>query len=113
MWITNVGKREDVRRFCKWFKKLPTTHKLLIAGNHDLSFDDEIQQKHPSYFKRRGYREHPKLSKKEIACPEIIYAEESVVELMGIKFYCSPRSPFIDCWGFPSRIETKGKSGKR
>lgn len=111
--FTNVGKREDVIKFREWFKNLPTTHKLLIAGNHDLSFDDEIQQKHPFYFKYRRYTEPPELSKKEIACPEIIYAEESVVELMGIKFYCSPRSPFIEGWGFPSRIENEGKEWEK
>lgn len=111
--FTNVGKREDVIKFREWFKNLPTTHKLLIAGNHDLSFDDEIQQKHPFYLKYRRYTEPPELSKKEIACPEIIYAEESVVELMGIKFYCSPRSPFIEGWGFPSKIENEGKEWEK
>ena len=106
--FTNVGKREDVISFREWFKRLPTKYKILIAGNHDISFDENMRDELNFSFRRFRYKESPELSKREINCPEIIYAEETTVELMGIKFYCSPRSPHIEGWCFPSKLKNKG-----
>lgn len=107
--FTMYGKRSEVISFRDWFKQLPTQHKILIAGNHDLSFDEQMRDELKNVFVLRGYTEPPELSKKEIYCPEITYVEDSVVDLMGIKFYCSPRSPHINKFCFPTKLENKGK----
>lgn len=99
--FTNIGKLEDVISFRDWYKRLPATYKILVAGNHDVTFDEHC-------ISHRHYSDADKHSKNEIKCPEIIYAEEESVELMGIKFYCSPRSPYIWNWCFPSKFENKG-----
>lgn len=37
--FTKCGKLEEVIEFNSWIGKLPHKHKLVIAGNHELSFD--------------------------------------------------------------------------
>jgi 3',5'-cyclic AMP phosphodiesterase CpdA len=39
--FTNVGETEEVRQFNEWVKSLPYQHKIVIAGNHDVSFDEQ------------------------------------------------------------------------
>ena len=66
--FTNVGKREDVISFREWFKRLPTKYKILIAGNHDISFDENMRDELNFSFRRFRYKESPELSKREINC---------------------------------------------
>lgn len=37
--FTFRGREEEVRAFGKWFRAQPHKHKVVIAGNHDLSFE--------------------------------------------------------------------------
>lgn len=39
--FTNVGDSRDVRNFNAWLKLLPYQYKIVIAGNHDVSFDEQ------------------------------------------------------------------------
>jgi len=44
--FTRIGRREEVIQFNAWLGQLPHKHKIVIAGNHDLSFEnspDEVQ----------------------------------------------------------------------
>ena len=43
--FTRCGNLQEVREFNKWLATLPHKHKLVIAGNHELSFDPEIHKK--------------------------------------------------------------------
>ena len=43
--FTRCGNLQEVREFNKWLETLPHKHKLVIAGNHELSFDPEIHKK--------------------------------------------------------------------
>lgn len=38
--VTEYGTEDEVMDFLKWFSKQPFTHKIFIAGNHDLFFED-------------------------------------------------------------------------
>ena len=41
--VTSIGRKSEVERFIKWFNGIDNyTHKIFIAGNHDLTFDREI-----------------------------------------------------------------------
>ena len=40
--FTSIGRKHEVESFIKWFDKQDYTHKVFIAGNHDLVFQSEI-----------------------------------------------------------------------
>ena len=40
--ISSLGRKHEVEQFIKWFGKQDYTHKVFIAGNHDMTFDREI-----------------------------------------------------------------------
>lgn len=112
--FTMYGHRSEIISFRDWYVKLPATHKLLIAGNHDLSLDDKMRDELKDVFILRGYTEPPESCKCEITnCKEITYLEDEVINLMGVKFFCSPRSPHINKFCFPSKIENNGKEWEK
>jgi predicted phosphodiesterase len=39
--ITSLGRKDEVKRFIKWFSKQEYKYKVFIAGNHDMTFDNE------------------------------------------------------------------------
>ena len=36
--LTSIGRKHEVEKFIEWFGKQDYTHKVFIAGNHDLVF---------------------------------------------------------------------------
>jgi Icc-related predicted phosphoesterase len=99
--FTNTGSRSDCEAFATWIEKQPHTHKVVIAGNHDLSFDEL------SYAQTRMDIAHGRLDE---VCPaaEIKarlgsvchYLEDSAVEIEGVTFYGSPWTPTFYNWAF-------------
>jgi len=81
--ITPLGKEHSVREFLKWFGGLEQCkNKIFVAGNHDFLFE------------RRG--EYAR----SLVPENVIYLENRMVEIDGIKFYGTPISlPFHD-WAF-------------
>ena len=78
----NDGSVEDTMVFNKWFCQLPYKYKIVVAGNHDRIFEYE-----------------PSLAR-SLLDPHIIYLQDEMVEIEGIKFYGSPHSrPFCN-WAF-------------
>ena len=43
--FTDLGKEEEVEDFNDWLGELDYKHKIVICGNHDLSFDQEMVAK--------------------------------------------------------------------
>ena len=43
--FTRCGNLQEVREFNTWLGTLPHKHKIVIAGNHELSFDQEFRNK--------------------------------------------------------------------
>jgi predicted phosphohydrolase len=39
--FSNYGSIQEVNEFREWVETLPYEHKIIIAGNHDVSFDAE------------------------------------------------------------------------
>ena len=46
--FTDKGTSVEVQDFTKWFIDTPFKHKIVIAGNHELTFDTN------EYYKRKG-----------------------------------------------------------
>ncbi len=72
----------EVKDFANWFASLNIKHKILIAGNHDSSIERKLINK--EYFEKLN----------------IIYLEDSGVEIEGIKIYGSPYTPSFNNWSF-------------
>jgi len=81
----NSGAITEGIDFLEWFDSLDYQYKIFIAGNHDFCFarkDQYIQN----------------IIKEEF--PNIIYLEDSGVEIEGIKIYGSPQTPYFHNWAF-------------
>lgn len=74
--FTGLGRSREVRHFLKWFSKQPATHKVFIAGNHDISFAN--QPLRDQYLKD---------------FPNLHYLHDNGVELEGLNIYGSPWQP--------------------
>ena len=83
--ISSTGKKNEVKDFLDWFSNLPIEHKVFIAGNHDFYFEenttDDIQSLLNNY-------------------PNIIYLNDSGVEIDGFKIWGSPVQPWFYDWAF-------------
>jgi len=83
--ISSRGYREEVRLFLEWFTDLDSyTHKVFIAGNHDFFFEENPLQS------TELVQEYP----------NIIYLQDNMVEIEGIKIYGSPWQPEFYNWAF-------------
>nr|CAI5832276.1 unnamed protein product [Callosobruchus analis] len=99
--FTKCGQKEEVIQFDKWLDSLPHKHKIVIAGNHELSFD----QKFSEYFKKLMTARQEKgeaVNTQNIRqyLTNCTYLEDSGIELYGIKIYGSPWQPEYNNWAF-------------
>jgi Icc-related predicted phosphoesterase len=86
---TSVGYEYEIANFLKWFSKLDQyKYKIFIAGNHDWFFE-----KTPQFVK-------------QILPDNVVYLEDSGVEIEGIKFYGTPVQLEFCNWAF-NRTEEK------
>jgi Icc-related predicted phosphoesterase len=86
--VSNRGLKSEIIDFLTWFSKLPYEHLIFISGNHDWFFE--------------------KASENEInellsEFPNIIYLNDSGVEIEGLKFWGSPVQPWFYDWAFNKR----------
>jgi Icc-related predicted phosphoesterase len=82
--ISMRGQEFEVENFLKWYSSLPYKYKVLIAGNHDFLFD--IQRTLASDLLKKY--------------PDIIYIENDMVEIEGLKIWGSPIQPWFHNWAF-------------
>ena len=78
---------------------LPHPVKIVIAGNHDLTFDDNLVQNRREYL-RRNFRVHEAqledvleefgVSSVKELLTNCVYLEDETVDVCGIKVYGSP-----------------------
>ena len=84
--VSGRGSLREVEEFLAWFNELPYKHKIMIAGNHDFWFE-----------KVSTFAVNEMLQEKY---PNIIYLNDSGVEIDGIKFWGSPVTPWFYDWAF-------------
>jgi predicted MPP superfamily phosphohydrolase len=110
--ISSLGRKSEVTDFIKWFNKIEGyTHKIFIAGNHDMSFDREklLRDKLAFFDGKTDYDTPYAEGKPEWLSnllttdlnPNVFYLENSYVELDQIKIWGSPySSTFGYGWAF-------------
>src|SRR6267142_2675494 len=97
--FTNVGELEQVKDFNDWLGELPHLHKVVIAGNHDLSLEraPEITEKmltNCTYLRDSG-----------ITLPPMEKHNDAGGYYSDIKIWGSPYTPYFmsDFWVFHKR----------
>jgi len=81
--ITAHGSRDDFLAFVEWFSNQPHTHKIFIGGNHDAYLE-----------------QHPDTVQAVAKENDVIYLNDSGVELNQIRFWGSPITPRFHDWSF-------------
>jgi len=107
--FTSIGRKHEVEKFIEWFGKQDYTHKVFIAGNHDLVFDREsLYNDKAAYFEGRVFENLPAEGKPDWLIevlnnlPDgVHYLENNSVKIEGINIWGSPYSPsFGYGWAF-------------
>uniref|UniRef100_A0A0A9WR64 Metallophosphoesterase domain-containing protein 1 n=1 Tax=Lygus hesperus TaxID=30085 RepID=A0A0A9WR64_LYGHE len=94
--FTTFGMEDEVMSFNDWLGKLPHRHKIVIAGNHELSFDPTNGLGYPRRFRDD---EVPETNMRD-RLTNCIYLEDEMVEIHGLKIYGSPWQPEYRGWAF-------------
>ena len=110
--FTNYGKREEVEKFNNWLATLPHPHKVVIAGNHEITFDpksfDNIWAK-KKVFGENFDPESPEVKtfpNYDKLLTNCTYLQDSGTEILGLNIYGSPWVPGLSHeWGFNLKTE--------
>jgi predicted phosphodiesterase len=84
--ISGRGSLREVEDFLSWYNALNYKYKIFIPGNHDFWFE-----------KVSTFAVNEMLQEKY---PNIIYLNDSGVEIDGVKFWGSPVQPWFYDWAF-------------
>eukprot|EP01065_Artemidia_motanka_P010802 TRINITY_DN15788_c0_g1_i1.p1 TRINITY_DN15788_c0_g1~~TRINITY_DN15788_c0_g1_i1.p1 ORF type:complete len:301 (+),score=70.93 TRINITY_DN15788_c0_g1_i1:67-969(+) len=96
--FSDTGEAADVEKFVAWMKRLPHRHKILVAGNHDLTMDEASYPKlwkvfrHPEQYDTKALR--------RMVSGEVRMLEEEGVEIEGVRIWGSPWQPWFCDWAF-------------
>ncbi|KAK6059535.1 hypothetical protein COOONC_02834 [Cooperia oncophora] len=91
--MTNYGSEKELRKFNDEIGRLPHKHKIVVAGNHDLGFDDteDLSERLPLYQGQgtpKGYR----------LLTNVTWLHDKGIEIDGVTFYGSSWHPL---YGYP------------
>jgi Icc-related predicted phosphoesterase len=88
--VTEYGSEDEVADFLFWFSKQPFSYKVFIAGNHDLFLEECTPAK-----------------RKKMIPSDIIYLQNSGIEIKGLKVWGSPVTPYFLGMAFNARQGTE------
>ncbi len=100
--FTSTGTLKELVAFESYVAALPHPHKIVIAGNHDITLHREY------YTTRGGRRFHGKWKMQDVdVCRAVLaesenltYLEDSGTTVMGLTFWGSPWQPAFCDWAF-------------
>lgn len=78
--VSGMGIKAEIESFIDWFGSLPHKYKIFIAGNHDFYFEHKDAEK--------------------IIPKNIIYLNDTSVNIEGINIHGSPIQPWFYDWAF-------------
>ena len=97
---TGTGTQKQVISFIRWFASQPHKHKILIAGNHEVTLDLPYYQTHWHNFHPKSALPSGYIKSYVLREEGIHYLEDTEVVIDGVKFYGSPHQPSFGCWAF-------------
>ncbi|KAL6743288.1 hypothetical protein Aduo_016343 [Ancylostoma duodenale] len=102
--LTNYGSERELKKVNEELGRLPHKHKLIVAGNHDLGFDDSEDPK-GRLEKYRGQG----TPKGYLLLTNVTYLQDKGVEIEGVKFFGSSWHPLYGYPFYRPRSELKKK----
>lgn len=93
---TMRGTQKEGIKALEWLSSLPHKYKIFIAGNHDWFLDPKAPREFRNWKLYRHYTIKGLLEK----FPDLIYLQDSSVEIEGLKIYGSPWQPWYYDWAF-------------
>lgn len=81
--VSQKGRKEEVIDFLQWFRKQKFQYKIFIAGNHDFFFEKASEEEI-----------------KNLVPKDVIYLEDSQINIEGVKIWGSPITPWFFSWAF-------------
>jgi len=97
--FTNTGELEQVESLNKWLQAYPATEKIVIAGNHDVTFHEEYYRKTGAMRFHHGCGAYD-CTKAKALLTACTYLEDSPTEVRGYRIYGSPWQPEFCDWAF-------------
>jgi Icc-related predicted phosphoesterase len=82
------GELDVVRDFHSWLNEQEAGHIISVQGNHETGVQKNFEQS--------------KAAAVEV-CPAVHFIEEGLVEIEGVKIWCSAWSPFFHNWAYNAR----------
>ena len=99
--FTGTGTYRQVSKFLTWFIAQPHPHKILIAGNHDLTLDAAHYERAWFIFHRKARLDDAEIRALiDQARPHLHYLQDEGLCIDGVNFYGSPWQPEFFSWGF-------------
>ncbi|VBB29111.1 unnamed protein product [Acanthocheilonema viteae] len=107
--FTLYGRPDEVKLFSEYLKQLPHTLKVIIAGNHEYTFDGRFVKASGSKFGEKKLAVKQTLSNEftshemknaKAKLENVVYLEDSLTELFGIQIYGTPWLPQHDDMAF-------------
>ena len=95
--LTKFGDPDQIQACVNWALQFPSRHRIIVAGNHDMTLDQKGFRYFPKKPKWRNLREIRKI----LDAPGIRYLEHQPITIEGINFFCSPYSMFFENMAFP------------
>jgi Icc-related predicted phosphoesterase len=89
--FTMMGDARQIVRFDEGLAKRPHEYKIVVAGNHELGFEDA-----------------PQAAQMLLKTP--MYLQDFSILVEGLKIYGSPWTPWFNDWGFGFPKGPKGRS---
>ncbi|CAC5412121.1 UPF0046 protein T07D4.2,Metallophosphoesterase domain-containing protein 1,Metallophosphoesterase MPPED2,UPF0046 protein C25E10.12,UPF0046 protein K07C11.7 [Mytilus coruscus] len=102
--FTNEGRPLEIERFNEFLGKLSHKKKIVIAGNHELSFDENLFTEAYCFKERidevKRYLRSKRIKFVREMVTNAIYLQDSMVSVCGINIYGSPWQPLYRSWAF-------------
>lgn len=102
-----VGSAEEVLHFDRFLERLPHPVKVVIAGNHEITFDIRQYQKNSPRFPLQGVADPRPVKALLRHCT---YLEDSQIHVFG---YTISGSPWIHCSGWAFDCPTRGEIAQK
>ncbi|XP_065175242.1 metallophosphoesterase MPPED2-like [Sycon ciliatum] len=101
--FTDVGQPSQVKEFNDYLAGLPHEHKIVIAGNHDLTFHSEQWDRFQAESRFTMHAPELKEAKSDgvkALLKDCTYIEDAEVIVRGFRIYGSPWQPEFCDWAF-------------
>mmetsp|Transcript_41813 Transcript_41813/g.65318 ORF Transcript_41813/g.65318 Transcript_41813/m.65318 type:complete len:358 (+) Transcript_41813:131-1204(+) len=95
--FTDVGLPSDVLKFNEFIGRLPHRHKIVIAGNHDLTFDKDS---YPRLWQRFSHPREFSVESTIASLSNAKYLFDEEINIRGFRIFGSPWQPEFCDWAF-------------